>query len=187
MIEAFGGVYQYFCQKRVQVSFMHFHISRVRTKDILLFSEYTKLAIPCIASNFMQFLGKFGEIVCWRPRGVGTPSLVKSWICHWPAMKLGQGNIFRSVCQKFCSQGGSPGPHLGGSWGSGWGDISRPTPRGEVGEGPARGGCPGPHLGGLQAHTWGDVSQHALRQTLPPSSRWLLLWAVHILLECILV
>ena len=32
-----------------------------------------------------------------------------------PATKLGQGNIFRSMCQEFCSQGGSPGPHPG--WG----------------------------------------------------------------------
>ena len=43
------------------------------------------------------------------------------------------------------------------------------------------GGCPGPGPGG--------VSQHALRQTAPPppSSRWLLLRTVRILLECILV
>ena len=40
------------------------------------------------------------------------------------------------------TQGGSPGPHLGG--------VSRPTP----------GRC-------LQAHTRGGVSQHALRQTPP--------------------
>ena len=47
--------------------------------------------------------------------------------------------------------------------------------------------------GGLQAHTqgglhvhMGGVSQHALRQS-PLHSWWLLLWAVRILLECILV
>ena len=34
--------------------------------------------------NFMQFLGKFGKIVCWRtPWGVGAPSSGKSWIRHW--------------------------------------------------------------------------------------------------------
>ena len=32
--------------------------------------------------NFMQFFGKFGKIVYWRPRGVGTPSSGKSWIRH---------------------------------------------------------------------------------------------------------
>ena len=63
-----------------------------------------------------------------------------------PATKLGQGNIFRSVCQEFCSQGGS-GP-----------GVSRPTPRGEVGgmaggvsrpaPGGEAGGSPGPHPGG---------------------------------------
>ena len=36
--------------------------------------------------NFMQFLGKFDEIVCWRPPplgGVGAPSSGKFWIRHW--------------------------------------------------------------------------------------------------------
>ena len=33
--------------------------------------------------NFMQFLGKFGKIVCWRPPWrVGAPSSGKSWIRH---------------------------------------------------------------------------------------------------------
>ena len=33
--------------------------------------------------NFMQFLGKFGKIVCWRlPWRVGAPSSGKSWIRH---------------------------------------------------------------------------------------------------------
>ena len=39
--------------------------------------------------NFVQFLGKFSKIVCWRPPwGVGAPSSGKSWIRHcqgtWP-------------------------------------------------------------------------------------------------------
>ena len=68
---------------------------------------------------------------------------------------LGQGNIFRSVCQEFCSQtgvvsqhalqvvsqhalhGGSPAPFTGGSWGV-W-----------------PGGSPGWHPGDLQTHTRG--------------------------------
>ena len=33
--------------------------------------------------NFMQFSGKYGKIVCWRPPwGVGAPSSGKSWIRH---------------------------------------------------------------------------------------------------------
>ena len=96
-------------------------------------------------------------------------------------------------------EGGSPGPHPGGRLGglAGEGGFQAHTQGGRLG-GLAGGGCPGPHLGGVQAHTgggpgpgWGDVSQHALRQTPlstpPPPSRWLLLWAVCILLECILV
>ena len=82
-----------------------------------------------------------------------------------PATKLGQGYVFTCVCASV-QGGGSPGPHPGGEVeGSGCG-VSRPTPR----------VSPSPHLGGIQ---------HALRQT--PPKRWLLLWAVCILLECILV
>ena len=63
-----------------------------------------------------------------------------------PATKLGQGNIFRSVCQEFCSQGGVwPGglqaDTQGGGWGSGWGGLQARTQGGR--------------LGGLQAHTQG--------------------------------
>ena len=50
--------------------------------------------------------------------------------------------------------------------------VSRPTPKGEV-EGSGLGGCPDPHPGG--GLSWPDTP-----------SRWLLLRAVRILLECIL-
>ena len=43
--------------------------------------------------NFMQFLGKFSKIVCWRPRAVGAPSLGKSWIRHCRATFL----VYRHV------------------------------------------------------------------------------------------
>ena len=35
--------------------------------------------------NFMQFLGKFGKIVCWRPLEGWCPTSGKSWIrhCHY--------------------------------------------------------------------------------------------------------
>ena len=81
-----------------------------------------------------------------------------------PATKLGQGNIFRSVYQEFCSGGGSPGLHPRGRLRDLVGGVSRPTPKGRLrglaGRGfsrPTPGGCPGP----------GGVSQHALRQTPP--------------------
>ena len=106
-----------------------------------------------------------------------------------PATKLGQGNIFRSVCQEFCprggggspgpragevegsGQGGSPGPHPGGGLRGLAGGVSRPTPGG--------GEVEGSDQGGLQANTWGrgvlqaqtrggGVSQHAIRLTPPP-------------------
>ena len=125
---------------------------------------------------------------CMWKQSFGKMSLSLNITLRWiiflpPAMKLGQGNIFISMCQEFCSQGGSPsthlerkleglagrspGPHLRGKLGSLARGVSKSTPRGG-GSRPGRG-----------------VSQHALRQTLP--SRWLLLWAVFILLECILV
>ena len=101
---------------------------------------------------------------------------MKQWIITARKRSLGQDNIFRSVCQEFCSGRGwypsmpcrSPGPH----------------PRGKL-RGLAWGGSPGPHPGGvLQAHTGGYTSMHWGRH---PPSRWLLLRAVRILLECILV
>ena len=64
--------------------------------------------------------------------------------CYCPQTKLRKGNVFTSVCQEFCPQGGS-----------------RPRPRGCL-----------PRGGAVQAQ--GGVSQHALRQTPPPSRRLLL-------------
>ena len=60
-----------------------------------------------------------------------------------PATKLGQGNIFGSMCKEFCSQWGGgkfPGPH----------------PRGKL-KGLV-GGSPGPHLGGYPSLRWGGWS-----------------------------
>ena len=96
------------------------------------------------------------------------------------------------------TQGGPPGPHKGGLQAHTWGGSPGPHPGGCPGAtpggspGPHPGVSPGPHLGGLQAHTWGRFpgphpggypSMHWGR----PPSRWLLLRAVCILLECILV
>ena len=85
---------------------------------------------------------------------------------------LGQGNIFRSVCQEFCP--------WGGAWSGGW---AVPAPRGVVpGPGvPAPGGVPDPDPapGGLGGLVWGGC--------LVETPRWLLLRAVRTLLECILV
>ena len=49
--------------------------------------------------NFMQFLGKYGKIICWCPRGVGTPSLGKSWIHHW--VGLHQATVMAFWCGGF--------------------------------------------------------------------------------------
>ena len=38
--------------------------------------------------NFMQFLGKFGKIVCWHPLEGWRPTSGKSWIRHWSWLKL---------------------------------------------------------------------------------------------------
>ena len=89
---------------------------------------------------------------------------------------LGQGNIFSSVCQEFCTWGGGscrfsggglvsgypsmpcrfPGPHPRWSL-RGLGDLQAHT-GGEVAgsPGPHLGVSPGPHTGGLQAHTGGS-------------------------------
>ena len=79
-----------------------------------------------------------------------------------PATKLGQDNIFRRVCQEFCSWGGGWYSSMPSRWYPSmpcrsWGcvsqhalQVSRPTPRGQF-EGSGLGGSPGPHPGG----SWG--------------------------------
>ena len=61
-----------------------------------------------IFSISCSLFGKLGKIVCiggskGGPRDACPPVQILSLP---PATKLGQGNIFRSVCQKFCPQGG---------------------------------------------------------------------------------
>ena len=92
-------------------------------------------------------------------------------------MKLGQGNIFRSVCQKFCSQGGLQAHTWGDVGGLAEGAASDPHPGEKLG-GLTRGVSRPTPGGGLQTHTWGDVSQHALRQTLPPIKMTVLLHTI---------
>ena len=80
----------------------------------------------------------------------------------------------------------SPGPHPGGMLkGLALGGSPGPYPGGGEVEGSGLGGSPGPHpgMGGLQAHTWGGIPACTEADT----PQWLLLRAVHILLECILV
>ena len=84
------------------------------------------------------------------------------------ATKLGQGNIFRSVCQEFCPQGGGVGLVPGGSpifWGG------RPIFRG--------GWFPVQFFGGLQFF-WGVSKFSNFPDTVNERP-------VRILLECILV
>ena len=87
--------------------------------------------------------------------------------------------IFLITALKRSSQGGGGFPacnpglqahnQVGGSWGVWLGGLQAHT----------RGGSPGPHPGGVPACTEADTPR--------PPSRWLLLRAVRILLECILV
>ena len=79
---------------------------------------------------------------------------------------LGQSNIFRSVCQEFCSWGRwrvvfqhalqVVSQHALQVSREG---VFRPTARGEV-EGSGQRGSPGPYPGGLQAHTQGGLHAH---------------------------
>ena len=87
-------------------------------------------------------------------------------------------------------QGYSPGPHPGGKLrGLARGDLQAHTQGGSPG--PHPGGSPGPHPGGPQAHTGGSPDPHPggciIACTEADPHGWLLPWAVHILLECILV
>ena len=44
--------------------------------------------------NCMQFLVKFGEIVCWRPLEGWRPTSWKSWIRYWKAKIIFDISIF---------------------------------------------------------------------------------------------
>ena len=110
---------------------------------------------------------------------------------------LGQGNIFRSMCQDFCPQGeGVVSQHAlqvvsqhalqvsrGGGIPACLAHLQAHTQGGSWGVWPG-GGSPGPHPGGLHAHTWGvsrpklreGVSQQVLRQTPPSRQLPLLKW-----------
>ena len=101
-----------------------------------------------------------------------------------PATKLGQGNIFRSVCQELCPQGGGVGipiclaGHMtsqGGVKAQAQG-VSRSRPR----------GCPGPGLGVSRPRPGGGCIP-AFIEADNPHSRRPLLRAVRFLLERIFV
>ena len=98
--------------------------------------------------------------------------------------------------------GGSPGPYPGGVGGSDLGGLQAHT-QGEVGGSGREGGFPGPGLGGPGSGPGGCpgpgsggapgpgvcvcVCMYPSMHMETPPSRWLLLWTVRILLECILV
>ena len=86
-----------------------------------------------------------------------------------PATKLGQGNIFRNVCQEFCSQGGGLPQCM----------LGYQTPPGAD-----------PPPGADTPHPW-EQTPPPQEQTPPPSQCMLgdtaKIRAVRILLECILV
>ena len=107
------------------------------------------------------------------------------------------GKIMFYMCLRFYSEGGGIPACLAGYQAHSQGeleglrDLARSTPGGKL-RGLAGGGSPGPHPGESWAHTLGGSRSTpggciaACTETDPPSS-WLLLWAVCILLECILV
>ena len=83
---------------------------------------------------------------------------------------LGQGNIFKSVCQEFCLQGGGGIPTcLAGGIPAclAWKGCLGPHPGGKLRD-LARRGSPGPHRGGLQAHTGGGVVYPSMHWGRPP-------------------
>ena len=50
------------------------HLYRLRIKTHVLTSYHAlRYRLLYRATNFMQFLGKFGKIVCWRPPGELVP------------------------------------------------------------------------------------------------------------------
>ena len=81
------------------------------------------------------------------------PSCEMDWSLL-PTMKLGQGNIFRSVCQEFCPQGGLQAHTQGEGWGVWLGGSPGPHPH--------LGGSPGPHLRGwvYPSMQWGRPPTH---------------------------
>ena len=120
----------------------------------------------------------------------------------WSANEV-EGRLCFYRCLWFCSQGGGIPACLTGLQGGVSQhalQVSRPTPGGGGVRGLARGvsrstpeGSTGPHLGGLQTHNCGGSPGPHSGGCIPacteadPPNWWLLLWAVCILLECILV
>ena len=125
--------------------------------------------MPSLAGGAMEAMKGGGGSVKKHPLPSVNKRAVRillEWILVTACKRsLGQGNIFRSVCQEFCSRGGGGIPaclaglqaHTQGKVeGSGLGEgVSRPTPRG-VSPDPHPGGVSRPTpRGSLQAHTWG--------------------------------
>ena len=105
-----------------------------------------------------------------------------------PATKLGQGNIFRSVCQEFCSRGGGL-PHCLLGYTPRDQRQAPPTPGPEAGTPHPR--TRGRHPSGPQAGTPARGRPPQTRGRHPPAQCMLgdtsNKWAVRILLECNLV
>ena len=151
------------------------------------------LAFLCICSQL--------KIICEKP----------------PQIHVSDGHLRRlHLTSVMITKNRSPGPHPGrGGSGVGQG-VSRPTPRGlsrptpRRSSGPHPGGLqahtqrvsrPTPGARGMHSHTWGSRPRPwrgclgpgpggvylSMRCGRPHPSRWLLLQAVRILLECILV
>ena len=82
-----------------------------------------------------------------------------------PANEVCEGYVFTPVCHSV-HRAGCQG--LGGGWGvSLWGGVSRPRPKGRLGDLAGGGVVSRPRPGGSPGT--GGVSQHALRQKPPPA------------------
>ena len=105
-----------------------------------------------------------------------------------PTMKLGQDYVVTRFCDSVHRRGGIPACLAAGIWGvvsQHALQVSRPTPREKL-RGIWPGGSPGPHPGRFCRPTHvGSMPACTVANPLPRPT--LLLWAVHILLEYILV
>ena len=123
----------------------------------------------------MNIVSRLLRYVLSLKRTIEKLSVPREFCFYRPQNKVCEGYVFTPVCQPFCSQGGCLGPGPEGRLGGLAGECRGP----HLGE-----GDPGPHPGGV-SRPRGLVSKPALSHT--HHSRRPLLWAVCILLECILV
>ena len=183
----FNGLHKTLSIKRycTNLPFCHIFTVRKRSCGKVMFSQ------ACVKNSIHKGEGCSGPGLGGLPRGVKAQA--HGGCLPRGVQVQGQGGVeaqaqrdVKANARRGCpgpGLAGCPGPGPGGVQAQAWG-VSRPRPR----------GCPGPHLGGAHTQAQG-VSRPRPRGCIPactegdspPPSRWLLLWTVCILLECILV